>query len=756
MSAQEEPLLNDFQEEQDPLLAPSAKAATKPQKKATWKRYLLCLAPLFIFTFGLFIWVPPFTSHFVMSRSRIEVLSVEISSPTNTTFQTHIVSILHLPMAASTKILESRMNVEYKNKVLGSMSVPEQYIQSRESLLEITGEFLINDTEALGEFSRQLIQAASVSWTISGSIQLKILGLPIYHLSLRQDMELEGMQGMSNITIHSINLPGNDPLGGVQIEANATLMNPTNTTLSTGAVNYAMEYSGLQVSLVQTNDLHLVPGANVMKLKGRMLPQHTDENLEIVSEFISKFLQGKTLDLKVRGLGVQPAVSWLNDAISHHLVVVPFKNNVPNDFVKDIVISSLSTEFTPETAYSPKTGASITAGIASPFDFPFNITSVAEMMLLSSKGAMAQLAIPTTPAVFEKNGSDISITTTFSDVPLKVFHSKQSRILFESFLSEMVFTNGSTLNVKGSISASIDTAIGLLRLKGIPLSLPMTFPGMAGLQDPPPTLGELSVTGVKGRSVEFKTQTTLNNPTQFSGAMGDVSLGIWYSGVLVGNVTLQGFNMKSNRASKINVSGCFTLPKCHAHSCDDDSEKKRQQFLTDYITGEQISVNALGFKDSTNIASLEAALSQLNYSMTIPRVPELLQGSQFSILKNGVILELTNPFDGMTVRILSIRANTSHFGTDLGEVDIDFTTPLDPIRNPRGQLPIVLPPKSSVKTSALPVKINGLGWDIVKSALSGYLLINITTEATATLHADGSYPLFLKFDKFNISTKVHL
>ncbi|KAI0224975.1 hypothetical protein L0F63_005363 [Massospora cicadina] len=623
----------------------------------------------------------PFITQSVANCSRLQVVSLALTSPTNTSLTTHLISVLDLPIAVPAKLLGFRAGVAFEGRM-------------------------------------------------TGKVQLSVLGVPISEIDLRQVVELEGMRGLRDVTVRSVDLYGNHPLGGVAIRAQATLLDPTNTTISLGTLSYGLEYQGLRVALVEIEDLKLVPGPNPLELRGRLLVQ-VGEGLSI------RYHQRSHGSMKP-----SPITSRKS----------PFTNPAPTDLVDSIGFTSLSAEFTPERAYSPLFGASITAKINSPFAFPFNITSLAENLTMRSTGAkagaMAELIIPNTVARLEKSGRKITIATQFEGVPLKVMPVAASHRRFEMFLEGVVFNKSSEAIVTGGISVSTTTAVGPLRLTNIPLRVRVAFPGMSGLRDPSPSLKELTVTGVDGDRVQFKAQVTLSNPTQFSGGLGDVRLGIWYSGSPVGNVTLLGFKVLANATSRIDAIGSFVLPRCYAHGCDTRDDYLRQQFLSDYVAGSRVKVHGRGGEDSTNITSLKPALGRLNYPMDVPRVPEFLQG-------RGVVLQLANPLGEVTTRILSIHANASHRGTDLGTIDVDFTAPQDPIRNPRGQSPIVLPPKS-VKTKPLPVKVRAIGWSIIRSALDGVLLVNVSARASASLHADNRHPVFLQFTRLNVATRIRI
>lgn len=752
--------------ERTPLLLPEPSAEgllvgqLLPPNESFWSlNWRWGLALILLATMAL-LGLPPFIAQSVANHANLEVVSVAIHSPTNTSFTTHLASVLNLPLALPVKISGFRAGMAYGGRKLGWINIPERHIYSRSSQLNLSGQFEVENSAALGTFCQRILQDANVPLTVTGRVQLSVLGLPISGIVLQQVVALKGAHGMRQVTLRSLELPGIHPLGGVKVRAHAVLVNPTNTSVSLGALTYGLEYRGLSVAQVEVKDLKLVPGLNSLDLSGRLFAQAEDQSLSIVSEMVSKFLQGDQLDITVRGLAVLPSVTWLNEAISKHVVDIPFTSPTPTGLVSSISFPSLSAEFTPERAYAPLLGASFNVRINPPFAFPFNITSLTGNMTLVSTGAdsdaIAQLAIPDTRANLLRSGNNFTIVSRFDGVPFKVLPDEISHRRFESFLVGMVYNQSSEAIVSGNISASTVSAIGPLRLTNIALGARVAFPGLSGLQDPPPSLSELNVTGVDGDTVQFKARVRLTNPTQFSGGLGDVRLGIWYSGSQVGNVAMLGLRVGANATSEVDAVGSFLLPRCHPHGCDTREDRLRQQFLADYVAGNRITVNGVGDEDSTSIASLKPALSGLNCSMSVPRAPEFLQGGEFKLLKRGVVLELANPLAGVTVRILALRADASHGGTELGTIDVDFTAFNDPIRNPRGQPPIVLPPNSTVKTSPLPVKVKPVGWRVIRSALDGTLLVNVTAEATLSLYADGGHPIFLNVNKLNVATQIHL
>ncbi|KAI9298024.1 hypothetical protein K502DRAFT_327730 [Neoconidiobolus thromboides FSU 785] len=680
----------------------------------------------------------------------MEIITTNIYRATNQSFMVNIHGKLLSPIGAKGYTYPSKMTVNYNGKEIGLINLPKLDISSKENEIFISDKFIIKDQEALSQFSMDLITEKKLKWTVQGYLDIYAFWMRLKGIYLKQEMELMGMDGLKGIQIKSINLPGNHELGGIKIEAKTNLFNPSNNELQLGSVKYGMFYKGIMISEVIANNLKLIIGDNELNLNGRILRQSDSKNLKVVSEFVTRFIRGDTIPILIKGLDLYPSIVWLKSAILKHEVELDYVNPDIKDFVKDIDILTMATDFTHESSFRPILASNISAKIDSPFDFPYDIIEIKENLnLYKNSKFMAQLQVPFTQAKTIRNGKDIKVLNSFDHIPLNV--NEENKDLFEKFITEMVYLDKSTVHVLGQVDTVVRTDIGDLQLSGIKLDVSMNFPGMKGMKDPPPKLSDLKVVGSDFNKILFKSQVIIENPTTFSGKLGDVQLLIYYQNVQVGKVIITQFQLKTQAKSYLTAIGYFQLPDCRFSYCYKKKDLITQDFLSKYINGENMLVDSLGYMNTSDKEALLPALSQLNYSMAVPKIPkELLKSSKFSIFGGGVTLQLINPFDNVVIKITKMNALAYHNENLTAEIKLDFESK-DPKLNPTSLKPIFIQPQQSIVTQPLPIHLLSTSWSLVWDAIGGNLSLNLTVGLN--LHIN-DYSFYLNFTKNDVASKV--
>jgi len=121
-----------------------------------------------------------------------------------------------------------------------------------------------------------------------------------------------GMNGIKKVTILNFTCTGNETVS--EISAWTSLYNPSPATVKMEAMTVDIAYKGAHSATITVQDLVLVPGVNVIKMAGVMDP--AKEDLGLIAEFFSNYLQGKDSAIAVTGVDAK-GPKWLGRAVRH-------------------------------------------------------------------------------------------------------------------------------------------------------------------------------------------------------------------------------------------------------------------------------------------------------------------------------------------------------------------------------------------------------------------------------------------------------
>ena len=322
--------------------------------------------------------------------------------------------------------------------------------------------------------------------------------------------------------------------------------------------------------------------------------------------------------------------------------------------------------FTQDTAYSPAAGSNATtASFTIPFNFPVDITQVAQNITAGYKGTeFATLVIPQGPAKTDVDTRIIHLT--FSDVPFQMVSGQQST--FQQFLADVTMSANETFQLSGYANTEASTAVGTLALTDIAFAVDTTIAGLQGLNAAPAVVSSLDVSHGYSDYLLITCDTTLLNPSNLTIGAGDVAFGLVFEGQTVGSADLDGLVIIPGSTNY--STGVHYSPQ------GDSATTAGEHMLENYIQGVISSTTIQGSSNTTGIDSLKQAMSEVKLQADIPALHQkLITGASLSfpkdIVKTGVAeasFSLSNPFTA-SIELQTVNASASYGPVYVGGFD---------------------------------------------------------------------------------------
>ncbi|OAQ32869.1 hypothetical protein K457DRAFT_58063, partial [Linnemannia elongata AG-77] len=124
-----------------------------------------------------------------------------------------------------------------------------------------------------------------------------------------------------------------------------------------GSLTLAISYKNTLMGYVTSSNLTMVRGAQILSMRGYLIPQTTPEGLATTSEMMSRYVGNLVTDTIATGYEVKPdgvnSVEWLSSAVKQLNLTVPLQSPTPLQLIKSLDLGALGLVFTPPTAYEP-------------------------------------------------------------------------------------------------------------------------------------------------------------------------------------------------------------------------------------------------------------------------------------------------------------------------------------------------------------------------------------------------------------------
>ncbi|KAG0334092.1 hypothetical protein BG004_000562 [Podila humilis] len=633
---------------------------------------------------ALFVILPKVAQH-ILNGSTMSFDNIQITEPTNTSLTMSMAGTLGNtgPFAATIQFPEP-IEVFYNDKKLGSMNLKETKASGGKGSISDVTTFQIDDVDAFGSFSADMMNQAKFTWVLKSKITLKALGRTVNDLDLNKALDLDGMGGFPNVKILKFDLPSDAAPGqGINLVIDTAMNNPSPIGITLGTIVLDISAGNTKLGQVKATGASILGRSDsVLNLTGLMYPQTNPQDLEAVSGIFSSFIAGKVSQTEARGVSVLPdgvnEVGWLSVGLKSMVLKVPLQSPEPLNIIKSIALGPMGMNWTNTDAYAPLANSpGVVAAFQMPFGFTLNVTQVQNNMTVIYNGKdMAVLnAAEWGPAVTTKDATGPGSSINFALPPTPFAINADSHADFDDFVTKLTVGSNQDFTVSGFAGTVAQTPIGEVKIIGIPFKSEVSLAGLQGLKSEPTVINKLTVIGGIPTGLQIALDLTMVNPSQLTldtgvGEGATVTFGMQYGSDNVGTVIFPSLNLVPGVNNR--TAGALFTPTGTAGG---------QELLQKYMTNQVAVVGVIGSSSSSSIAPLAAGLAQVQLESNMPGNPaQLLLGTSLTILDNtgetGVAMAsvtVNNPFIP-SLTITSIKSTVMYNGRQLGSIDLPSTT----------------------------------------------------------------------------------
>ncbi|KAG1491054.1 hypothetical protein G6F46_010383 [Rhizopus delemar] len=575
------------------------------------------------------------------------------------------------------------------------------------------------------------------------------------------------MNGLKETKMQSMSFPGANPLGGVSISGTVGLFNPSDVlSLRLGDVDFGIYLPGTQgdsqIAIVRAIDANLQGNRmNYFNVTGRTLPFTSDAEGPM-SSFLTRYLHGESSIVHVRGSSFGPdpnqptnTPSWLQDALGAITIAVPFPGATETDLIQDLDLSHIKIDFSPSG--HPLISADVVTYLKQPneFNFDLDITEIDPVVYLYLNYdslhafAIVQSDSPC-PAQTTKSGDhQLTVKSKIVKAPFQVLPGGQKD--FEEFLNRVFYEKKGKVYIRGTSDAQVDSAFGHIAVHDLEFNGVIEIQGMQGLGHPEVT----SVSIVRGYQDALEISTTLKiyNPSNAAVNLGDLHMALLYDDHVIGNASIPSLALDAGVDNHLKVSAWL---------------QGNDPYVIDFI-GEYISTGIAklsnvnltisgNYPNATSSEFLRPLIHNLTLSVPVPPFDKepLLADCQMNLLSSTVVMSLRNPFPGIVMTINNINASATYDIYEIGNMAANFEDPGEGWK----EGPMILPGPICdvqckgivIKSEKIPVITKKLGYDAIKRALGGSIVVSVESQVGVML---GNFNLEnLRYVQNNITTKV--
>ncbi|KAK0522484.1 hypothetical protein OC834_006266 [Tilletia horrida] len=615
----------------------------------------------------------------LVDQAVLGIDSVIIKDPQETEFGTTLTgSITNAGPFDASISFPAGLTVQWQGRPLGVISLPSiTLVGDVGGSINEDATFQVSDQGAIADFAKVLLTSESFVWDITAqNVSVTALGITIPGVSLTKTVTLRGFNGLQGaVSIDSYDLPSNDPAGGIHLDVQSTIRNPSQVGISLSRFGIQVFTNGVYLGPQAANQpFTLSPGAaSPLSLSGRLIPQTTPEGQQTLSNLFSEVVHGGSPSLVVNGDYAGPeSVTWLNEAIK--VLSIPVSLPPRNFQVIDaITLNQFSLFFTQPTTWAPESASSlITAGFYLPFAFPIDITSVSGRFIDNYLNTdVGILDIPTTAASTDVSTRVISLA--YNNIPLVVPGGAHSQ--FSQFIADATRQARINFNLHGTATASATTAAGPVTISGLDFSVGSSLAGVQNLNARPAVVSNLDVARGFPDYLLLTLTTTLYNPSNLTVGTGDVTFNTVYQGQVIGQVVIN--NLVLQPGENVVPTQLRFDPQGGA------AIAAGRQVLENYVANLTSTVSVDGSRDSTPIDSLKEALAGISLNAAVPALNKLLiVSTTLTIPANiaqtsiaDVTFTLDNPFTA-SINLYKVQATASYEGIVLGTINANLQTPI--------------------------------------------------------------------------------
>ncbi|KAJ1921653.1 hypothetical protein IWQ60_006693 [Tieghemiomyces parasiticus] len=609
------------------------------------------------------------------------------------------------------------VQVWWKDQELGSMAMdPVTVDDNSGSLVQRDRVFKMANETLFAQFVGDMLSSEEFEWVIKSSIRVHAMGYTRNEIDLTKYVKIPGMNGLHNITVIDLDMPGDAKDGGIVLSLKTDLQNPSPFGINLGLLRMGLYKNGTYLGPVEVKNATLTSGSSIMEMEGRLLPQKDAADAANLQAMMAGFLAGDRISVEARGVTAYPdgqhSVSWLAPAVAALKMEVPLAMPEAHEIIKSITLGDLDLDFSgDDPAYAPRfTADSVVAGISLPFDFSLDVKHLAQAINMTAGNAtVAALRIADAPLSKDANNRTdqlvFDIPTTALSVP------SQAHPAFDQFVRAIAMGGNMTFGMNGGVNITAQTPAGTLNLTQVPFNVNSSLAGMQGLASRPVIIESLDVVGGTADALLLSIAAAIDNPSRIQIGAGDVTFQLLYQNTTVGDVAMEGLTLARGT----------THIKAAAATLSPDASSAGKELLSRFVAGETTDVVIAGSDQTSKVSSLNYALAGLRMPTTIPGLNvSLIPATRLTIkddtTSTGVAaggFTVLDPF-AADLRITAINATMSVNGATLGQMSADISGS-----------PLPVTGKSTVNSPDLPLQLN-----LTKDTLMALLQSNAQKTGT--------------------------
>ncbi|KDO28597.1 hypothetical protein SPRG_06453 [Saprolegnia parasitica CBS 223.65] len=623
----------------------------------------------------------------LISDLAFEYMQVVPAGPRTVRLQTRVVVTANSPLGPRSPLVLTNMTMQLRlatpGAMLGALTstsvvVHDALVAQTKLHLDLAADLaLTRDGEPFGVFVQRMLRAPNATLALAGRFAVHATGaLGTLHLAdipLLLNTPLQGMDGLSNVSVLNFSMPGVLAPEGEAFSATSVIWNPSVVDMPVGNVEMTLRTADEAFGVV-SGVIAIAPGSNAIALTGHLKPSLDAHGgvSRAMNAFFSNYLAYKPSVLAIELTHVAQNVPWLQQALTSFTLPTTFPG-VDTSFalVKSLASPRMHVVFTDDGEMHLQ--ATLLALIAMPdaLRLPVNITHLSLIAdLVFENASVGHMHLPRQGVSYTElvpGAGHLEIDMPHA-VALRIPDTSRARMA--AFISATVFATDVVLLsiASGSMdgdgaSPRAETPMGTLELSGIPLNGAMALQGMGGLAGSPVEIQSVDITRGTVSELYLSMTIAMRNPSQMAATLGDMLVDVSVDGQgRLGSARLHNVSLACCNASSL-VAGSFVLAPSSAALAD----AFLSNFVSGYYThGRPQTIHIHGTPASSNKTLLQPALSQLSLDTAVPPLPMLFPEtptlvassfmyppSIFHLLTVATALVLRNPF-GHTIDVAAV------------------------------------------------------------------------------------------------------
>ncbi|OWZ03283.1 hypothetical protein PHMEG_00025018 [Phytophthora megakarya] len=545
----------------------------------------------------------------------------------------------------------------------------------------------LNFTEkgrGFGKFVRASIVKKKILLNLAGNMdvichgalgRLKLSGLP-----LRTTALLNGMNNFHDIKVESFSLPGTGSTTEHHepIQTQIDIRNPSVFTVSIGTLSMDLNLNAPREKFgsLQGN-MSLLPGLNKVEMSGYLKPSEDTAGRvsDAVAEFFSRYLEGDSSQVVVKITGTQYAnCVWMHEALVGLTIATGFPgvergfqmiSNIKMKQLDVILDEAPSGERGPMTNTRMQVRTDMKARVKMPasINMPLKISNLSVALTLEDENDHHLGSLISARETCEFNQTDDgAFRLNMSHFYPISFHYHEDVRGMSGFIKDLLTKNGSLMmrlasdgDANEGAFPDVETRMGMLALRNLPVKAEPLIPGMDSFRYPPVKILSVDIERGSPMFMVMTMEFSLQNPSVVQTNLGSLVLDVFFDGAQMGSAKISEFSL--NCCGKPTVlRGSFEYnPKV-----DDLVTAKRflSNFVCGYFThGASQEIAIKGSAESTSLDLLQPAMKVLSIPSKLPTLAELFPAtptlvtssllyipSLFHLTQIPTSLELRNPF----------------------------------------------------------------------------------------------------------------